>query len=88
MVAALVPHVASTLWLIPALPLAGAAITLFFGNRLGKWAGVLATVLVFASFGVSLAAVLNLLTNTGENRLAIQHLFEWISVAGAGSSPT
>ncbi|HEX3299439.1 MAG TPA: NADH-quinone oxidoreductase subunit L [Actinomycetota bacterium] len=76
------PHVASTLWLIPALPLAGAAINLFFGDRLGRWAGVLATVLVFASFGVSLAAVLNLLTNAGDNRLAIQHLFDWISVGG------
>ncbi|HEX5562379.1 MAG TPA: NADH-quinone oxidoreductase subunit L, partial [Nocardioidaceae bacterium] len=78
----LVPHVASTLWLIPALPLAGAAVNTFFGNRLGKWAGVLSTVLVFASFGVSLAAVLNLLTNAGEDRLAIQHLFDWISVGG------
>ena len=45
MVGALVPHVASTLWLIPALPLAGAAINLFVGNRLGKWAGILATAL-------------------------------------------
>ena len=42
----LTPHAVGTLWLIPALPLAGAAITLFFGNRLGKWAGVLATVAV------------------------------------------
>jgi len=81
-VGALVPHVAGTLWLIPALPLAGATITLFFGNRLGRWAGVLATVMVALSFGVSLAAALNLLTNAGENRLAIQHLFDWISVGG------
>jgi len=82
MVGALVPHVAGSLWLIPALPLAGATITLFAGNRLGKWAGILATVLVFASFGVSLAVVLNLLTYPGESRLALQHLFDWISVGG------
>jgi NADH-quinone oxidoreductase subunit L len=82
MVGALVPHVAGSLWLIPALPLAGATINVFVGNRLGKWAGILATVLVFASFGVSLAAVLNLLTYPGESRLALQHLFEWISVGG------
>ena len=78
----LVPHVSSTLWLIPALPLAGAAINLFLGERLGRWAGVLATVLVFGSFGVSIAAVLDLLTNASENRLAIEHLFDWISVGG------
>ena len=82
MVGALVPHVAGSLWLIPALPLAGATINVFLGNRLGKWAGILATVLVFASFGVSLAVVLNLLTYPGESRLALQHLFDWISVGG------
>src|SRR5262249_39656442 len=61
-VGALAPHAVGTLWLIPALPLAGAAVNLVVGNRLGRWAGVLATALVFASFGVSVAAVLNLLT--------------------------
>ena len=49
----LTPHAVGTLWLIPALPLAGATIAIFFGNRLGKWGGVLATALVFASFGLS-----------------------------------
>ncbi|HJX08613.1 MAG TPA: NADH-quinone oxidoreductase subunit L [Actinomycetota bacterium] len=82
MVGALVPHVSSTLWLIPVLPLAGAAITLFAGNRLGRWAGIVATAAVALSFAVSLAAVLNLFTNAGENRLAIEHLFDWISVGG------
>ena len=78
----LVPHVSRTLWLIPALPLVGAVINVFLGNRLGKWAGILATVLVFASFAVSLSAVLNLLTNASDNRLAVEHLFDWISVGG------
>jgi NADH-quinone oxidoreductase subunit L len=81
-VGALVPHTVSTLWLIPALPLAGAAINLFFGNRLGKWAGVLGTATVFLSFVVSVAAVLNLLSYATESRLALQHLFDWISVGG------
>ena len=78
----LTPHAVGTLWLIPALPLAGAAITLFFGNRLGKWAGVLATVAVGLSFAVALAAVLNLLTFASEDRLGLQHMFDWISVGG------
>jgi NADH-quinone oxidoreductase subunit L len=81
-VGALVPHTVGTLWLIPALPLAGAAINLFFGNRLGKWAGVLGTATVFLSFVVSVAAVLNLLSYATESRLALQHLFDWISVGG------
>jgi NADH-quinone oxidoreductase subunit L len=81
-VVGLTPHAVGTLWLIPALPLGGAAITLFFGNRLGKWAGVLATVAVGLSFAVALAAVLNLLTFASEDRLGLQHLFDWISVGG------
>ena len=50
----LTPHAASALWLIPAIPLAAVAtLNLFFGKRLGRWAGVLATVAVAVSFAVS-----------------------------------
>jgi NADH-quinone oxidoreductase subunit L len=70
------------LWLIPAIPLAAALVNLFVGQRLGRWAGVLATAAVFASFGVALVAVLDLLAFPSEERLALQHLFDWISVGG------
>jgi NADH-quinone oxidoreductase subunit L len=78
----LTSHGATTLWLIPAIPLAAAMCNLFLGARLGRWAGVLATLAVFASFGVALVAVRDLLTFPAEQRLALQHLFDWISVGG------
>jgi NADH-quinone oxidoreductase subunit L len=70
----------SSLWLIPALPLLGAAVNLLIGRRLGRWAGILATLLVGASFVVSVAVVGSLLGLGAEERLQVQHLFEWIRV--------
>ncbi len=68
------------LWLIPALPLATATINLFWGRRLGRWAGWLASASVIASFAVSLAVVAQLVAKPAEDRLFLQHLFDWISV--------
>ena len=82
MVGDLTAHGATLLWLIPAIPLAVAMLNLFVGARLGRWAGIVATLAVFASFGVALVAVRDLLTYPGEERLALQHLFDWISVGG------
>ena len=80
----LVPQEASgaigLLWLIPTLPLLGATIDLFVGHRLGKWAGWLATGLVAASFVLALAAVADLLSHPEDERLFVQHLFDWIHV--------
>ena len=45
------------LWLIPALPLVGAAVNLVAGKRLGKLAGMLATALVAAAFVLSLSLI-------------------------------
>jgi NADH-quinone oxidoreductase subunit L len=69
-----------SLWLIPALPLLGAAIDLLIGKRLGRWAGILASILVCASFAVSVAVVGSLLGLGVQERLQVQHLFEWIHV--------
>jgi NADH-quinone oxidoreductase subunit L len=66
-------------WLVPVLPLAGAAVNLFRGKRL-RYAGWLASSFVAASFAVSLVAVLDLVSRPGEDRLVVQHLFDWISV--------
>ena len=68
------------LWLVPSLPLAGAAVNLFVGRRLGKAAGWLATALVAASFAVAVVVVLDLLAIGTEERLYVQHLFDWITV--------
>ena len=61
----LVPTTSATgamqlLWLIPAIPLAVAAVNLFVGRRLGRWAGWLAVLAVLASFSIAVAAVLQL----------------------------
>ena len=68
------------LWLVPALPLLGAAVNLFAGRRLGAWAGWLATALVTASFVIALIEVGDLLSRPEEERLVVQHLFDWVSV--------
>src|SRR6476619_2227283 len=63
------------IWLIPALPLATAVVNLFWGRRLGRWAGWLASASVALSFVVSLALV----AKPADDRLFLQHLFDWIS---------
>jgi NADH-quinone oxidoreductase subunit L len=69
-----------SLWLIPALPLVGAAVNLLIGKRLGRSAGIVAAALVTASFVVSVAVVGSLLVLGAEERVQVQHLFEWIHV--------
>ena len=55
------------LWLIPALPLAGAAINLFAGKRLGRSAGVLSTALVGAGFVLAVVVVRDLVAVDAES---------------------
>jgi NADH-quinone oxidoreductase subunit L len=74
------PSALTALWLIPALPLAGAAVNLFLGKRLGKRAGTLGTALVVAAFALSAAAVRDLVAVDAGSRLYVRHLFEWIHV--------
>ena len=68
------------LWLIPAIPLTMAAVNLSVGRKLGKAAGWLAVLAVFASFGIAVAAVLKLVGLPEGDRLVIQHGFDWIAV--------
>ena len=68
------------LWLIPALPLAGAAVNLFFGKRLGRLSGVLASVTLGAAFLLCALLVQDLMALPGDGRLVVRHLFDWISV--------
>jgi NADH-quinone oxidoreductase subunit L len=68
------------LWLVPALPLAAAVVNLFLGRRLGRWAGVLASVAVLSAFVAAVVGVQGLVSHPAEERLFVQHLFDWISV--------
>ena len=76
----MVSHPNGALWLIPAFPLATAVVNLFWGRRLGRWAGWLASASVALSFVVSLALVSQLVAKPADDRLFLQHLFDWISV--------
>jgi NADH-quinone oxidoreductase subunit L len=56
-------------WLIPALPLAGFAIILLFGRRLGDpKAGYLATLMCAAAFVVTVGVYFDLLSKPSEER--------------------
>src|SRR3990172_6182703 len=66
-------------WLIPALPLAGAAVNLFAGRRLGRRAGWVASAAMTAGFVVAVLVLLDLLSLPGEERTHAFELFEWIS---------
>jgi len=68
------------IWLIPLLPLAGAAVNLFLGKRLGKAAGWLAAGLVAAGFVVAVAALFDLLSLPADQRVHVANAFDWISV--------
>ena len=69
-----------SVWLIPALPLAGAVILLVAGSRLRRIAGGLASLLVGASFVVGILVFQDLLSLPEEGRHAAVHVFDWISV--------
>ncbi len=70
---------ADLLFLIPGLPLLGFALLLVGGRRLGEpRAGWLATALVGASFGVTVAVFFGLADRPEEARVYEQTLFEWV----------
>jgi NADH-quinone oxidoreductase subunit L len=74
------------LWLVIALPLAGAVLLLLGGalakgamDRVGHWIG---TATAVGSFAVSLALFVSLLGRGEEERQIGQHLFTWFEVGG------
>ncbi|MFM8944708.1 MAG: NADH-quinone oxidoreductase subunit L [Actinomycetota bacterium] len=70
------------LWLVPALPLAGAAVNLAVGRRLGSRAGWLAVAAMAAAFAVSVGAFLDLVALPAEARSVLVHVADWIAVGG------
>ena len=69
-----------SVWLVPALPLAGAVVNLFAGRRLGRWAGVFASALMVVAFALALGVLADLVKLPGDERLVVRHLWDWISV--------
>ncbi|HCO02324.1 MAG TPA: NADH-quinone oxidoreductase subunit L, partial [Actinobacteria bacterium] len=61
--------------LIPALPLAGAAVLLLFGKRLkGELAGWLGSATIAGAFVLSLVTLLTLTGNPSSGRVFVLHL--------------
>ncbi len=69
-------------WLLIALPLAGAALLLLGGKATNSFGPALATGLSWASFGLGVAALLQLLAVDPEQRSTQQTLYNWVP-AGA-----
>ena len=70
----------SALWLLLALPAAGAAVLLLAGRRADKWGPYLACGLTGAAFVYGLVAFFSL--RGMSNRQVTLHLFSWIPVGG------
>jgi NADH-quinone oxidoreductase subunit L len=75
--------VLDAIWLLPALPLAGFALILVTGRRLGDpLAGWFATLTCGASFVLTAVAYFELRSRTPENRSVTDTIFTWLPVGG------
>lgn len=68
------------IWLLVALPLAGAAILLFGGRRTDGWGHWLGCATALAAFGVGLSLLSDLLGHAADDRLIHQRVYTWIPV--------
>ena len=76
---------ASILWVVPALPLLGAAVLLLAGRRTDRWGHYLACVLAAASFCVGVALFVGMLGRNTADRPVHQVLFTWLHITPAGT---
>ena len=70
----------SLLWLVIALPLAGAAILLLGGRATDRWGHLLGCALPIGSFVLSLLMFFGLLGRADSDRQVAQHLYTWFQV--------
>src|SRR6476469_2957918 len=68
------------LWLVIALPLAGAAVLLLGGRFTDRWGHLLGTALPIGSFVLSLWMFIDVLGRDSADRQVSQHLYTWIQV--------
>jgi len=80
------PHAAAgvhdLLWLLVALPLAGAAVLLLAGRRTDPWGHLLATGVSAATFVLAVASFLRLTSLPGEDRSVLRHVYSYVPVGG------
>ncbi len=70
------------IWLLPVLPLAGAAILLLAGRRSDPWGHLLGCAAALASFGLAAALFADMVGRDPADRIVTQDLFTWLPVAG------
>src|SRR5512139_3212639 len=75
------------IWLVPALPLSGAALLLVGGRRTNAFGHLLATLLALASFATGVGLFFTMLGKHGTERSMHQQLWNWIAVPGTGANP-
>ncbi|MBF6435556.1 NADH-quinone oxidoreductase subunit L [Nocardia cyriacigeorgica] len=72
----------ATLWLLPALPLAGAVILLLTGRRADAWGHLLGCLTALASFAVAIVAFVAMLGRDDATRAIELDLYHWVPVTG------
>src|SRR5437588_2846998 len=70
------------IWLLVALPAAGAVILLLSGRRTDPWGHLLGCAAALAAFGVGLTLLAEMLKRSSADRTISQTLFSWIPVGG------
>ncbi len=70
----------SLVWLVIALPLAGAAVLLLGGRFTDRWGHLLGTAMPIGSFVISVLMFLQLMDRGEEERQVVQELYDWINV--------
>ncbi|QBJ98136.1 NADH-quinone oxidoreductase subunit L [Rhodococcus sp. ABRD24] len=73
--------IVSTVWLLPALPLLGAAVLLLTGRRADRWGHWLGCAAALASFVLGIALFTDMVGRESSDRTFQQHLFSWVPVA-------
>src|SRR6266478_3519257 len=69
-------------WLVIALPLAGAAILLLAGRRTNSWGHLLGCLAALASFAAGVVLFVDMLGRHAEDRIVHEAMFSWVPVAG------
>lgn len=72
----------ATLWLLPALPLAGAVILLLTGRRADAWGHLLGCLTALASFAVAIVAFVAMLGRADAERAIELEFYQWVPVTG------
>ena len=69
-------------WLLIALPAAGAAVLLLSGRRSDRWGHLLGCAAALSAFAVAAVQFTQMLGRPGEGRAVAESLFSWVPVAG------